>query len=171
MRTFRKLLILAAIVIGLLVITAAADQKIHTQPRNASAPAVVADHVNAPAVPFTMVSNHDHQVAGAANGADVNSHPADHHNHFTDIDEHDAVAITDMHVAALHHFGVVEEEHDAFGTVEGWSPNWELRYIDYGTPEHSIRVYHATSTHNHAVRYVSIIDAASGFYQGWQVIH
>jgi hypothetical protein len=100
-----------------------------------------------------------HHLAG-----DVHSHLHSHHDHS---------ALADMHAFAAHHYGIRTHAHEhTFGSVLQWSPEWELRWVDYATPQqHIVRVYHATKRHDPRSRFISTWNHADGHYEPWHPLH
>jgi len=105
--------------------------------------------------------------------ADHTSHadPSAMNNHSETNEDLDHIALAEMRTAALHYLGEVHELPGTFGTVDGWSHEWYLRWNDYEIGTNTIRIYHATNRHNHDLRYTSLWDSAHGHYVDWHPTH
>lgn len=102
-------------------------------------------------------------------------HEEESHSHdaaaSTSLAHADQTAISEMHAFARDHFNDPKEHPKTFGAARHWAPDWELRWIDYGVSGTSIRVYHLSSRHDPAIRYLSIEDHGHGHAVTWQPIH
>jgi hypothetical protein len=119
-------------------------------------PNVIHDQ-STPSVKHTIGHNGHHAVSGVAGAVE--------HNH------NDHVAIADMHTYARHNLGGLHEHPDSFGAADRWAHDWELRWMDYEVGGRTIRIYHATSKHNEALRYTSLWDGHKVRYHDWERVH
>lgn len=148
MRMIRTLLIPAAAFALALAAAPAADN--HQQ------------HVHDAVAPHNV--SHDGDSAHTCTQTHSTSHTLRHSEHVDHID----AALTDMHHFAAGHFGAVHERPETFGQAVEWAPDWELRWIDFETPQRVVRIYHATSRHDHQIRFVARWDHHNGHYNHWQ---
>jgi hypothetical protein len=55
------------------------------------------------------------------------------------------------------------------GALLNWGPAWQLRWVDFQfSGNRRVRVYHATSTTNPAVRYTIYYDPDTGQWRNWE---
>lgn len=119
--------------------------------------------------------NGHHAVLGVGTGAIEHNH----NGHELVVQSHlaaphaqnDHVAIADMHMYARHNLGGLSEHPDSFGAADRWAHDWELRWLDYEVDGRTIRIYHATSKHNEALRYTSLWDGHKVRYHDWERVH
>lgn len=130
--------------------------------------------------------NHDH-------GHD---HPAVHHQHDGTVDDgrsHKAlphigslsssspdgvvlvdwshIALDDMHTYAVHRLGVLDEHPHSVGSTDQWSNDWDLTWADYSGIDGHIRIYHATSKHDEALRFTTVWHGHGAQYGPWERVH
>jgi hypothetical protein len=67
--------------------------------------------------------------------------------------DHDAVALHDITLHGLRHFGDAEPHAESLRTWPEWTPDWELRWIALVHDGRAEGVYHLTSRHQPHVRY------------------
>lgn len=118
------------------------------------------------AASFSMsLAAHDrHQEnPAAAETLATHTHPAGHASH-------DHVAVTDMRAYAAHAFGAATLLPHTYGSAVHWSHDWELRWADYKTDDHIVRVYHATYKHGDGVRYTSSCARGQTCKHDWKRI-
>ena len=92
-------------------------------------------------------------------------------NHDAAHSDHDHVALADMHSHLLRQFGNAHPEPNTFGTADGWSHDWELRWIDYHSAGGTVRVYHATDKHDPAKRFTMVADPSHPHDHTWHPVH
>lgn len=98
-------------------------------------------------------------------------HPCTSHVAHDHGDLHDHDAILDMHRFVGDRFSEATERPETFGSVIQWTPDWELRWLDYEVGDHTIRLYHLTSRHNPERRYVSFWNDEHGRHTEWRNVH
>jgi len=94
-------------------------------------------------------------------------HIDDHHNVHQD---HDHVALNDIHHYTEHHLTHATPVHDTFAT-HTTTHDWDIRSIDYHTTHGIVRVYHATSTHDDDVRFTTRQGDGHGPCHSWERVH
>jgi hypothetical protein len=129
--------------------------------------------IGAIALGLTAASHESHNLinpnAVHHDDADVNR-PCEQHN---DVhhDAHDQAAIAEMSLFAAHRYNGATQRPGTFGASPEWSHEWELRWIDYDTSGHIVRLYHLTNKHDADIRYLSASDHEHGHYGDWQPAH
>jgi hypothetical protein len=83
---------------------------------------------------------------------------------------HDHVALEDMHKFASHELHSARCLLHTYGTAPHWSPDWELRWVDYDAGDRIVRIYHVTNKHD-GVRRVSLLDSARLHDHAWNPAH
>jgi hypothetical protein len=59
----------------------------------------------------------------------------------------------------------------SLGVNTGWGPDWELRWMDFAFSNgRQVRLYHATSKANRAVRYTIYVDPDRGTWTSWEPV-
>jgi hypothetical protein len=168
MLSLRNVLALTA---TLFLLTATAGYSGHnpesTRNQDNSSPAAAVAHQQHAGVAHTAHTTHTTHAAThvAAHPKHVHtvSHPAEH-------DDLDAVALTDIHRYASHHFTGASELPHSFRAEHDWAQDWELHWIDYHVHGGVVRLYHAVHKHNPELRFTSLLHHTDGHYQGWRQV-
>lgn len=83
--------------------------------------------------------------------------------------ENAAVALADMRDFAGRGFVVIKERPETFRTVESWGA-YELRWMTFEVVGGEVRVYHATSKADHAIRYTFLQHDHDSHGHGWEQV-
>jgi len=82
---------------------------------------------------------------------------------------HNDVALQDMTLHAFRHFNDLNTVQPDPGVCLNWTPNWELRWLDFHSSDgHVARVYHATSRHHPGLRFTINEDSSDAQGQAWE---
>lgn len=85
-------------------------------------------------------------------------------------DENSAVALADMRAYVQRHFVVIKERPETYKSVGAWGA-YELRSLTFDVAGGSVRVHHATSKADGAVRYTFFQDGHPTHGQRWEPVH